>query len=349
MTELLSRLAGARVLVTGGCGLIGSRIGRRLAEIGAVPVALDSLDAYSFDYADAFGARRAYSEVVCGDVADPQAVRRAMRGCDYVVHAAAYADVAACTNHVERSTRTNVLGTQVVLDAVAEVRPRRLVYVSSASVYGNGPAPGTSQRWKETTPTAPISVYANAKLWGEWQAQLQLADTGVDLVRLRYFSVYGEPQVPKPKSHSWCVAWFGFLAARGQPLRLNHGGRQIRDFIHVDDVAEATIHALVSPAAHGRAINIGTGIPTSVADIAEAVAREFPGVERVLVPGPPGDPLGGYADVSEMEQVLQFRPTVRVMDGVRRYLDWLLRSPVLDRWAPALLGADAVAAGKGPR
>jgi UDP-glucose 4-epimerase/dTDP-L-rhamnose 4-epimerase len=341
MTDSLAGVAGARVLVTGGCGLVGSRIGRRLAELGAVPVCLDRMDAYLFDYPGMFGARAVYREIVRGDVTDPDAVRRAVRGVDYVIHAAAYADVAACTTNAAESSRTNVLGTQVVLDAVTQARPRRFVFVSSASVYGNGQDPGRPQRWSEHTPTHPISVYANAKLWGEWQTRLQLDAAGIEYAVLRYFSVYGEPQVPKPGSHSWCVAWFGFHAAQGLPLRLNHGGRQIRDFIHVDDVAEATIRALVADAAPGQVVNVGTGVGTSVADVAKLVLAEVGGGTAVVAPGPADDPLGGCADTTVMEQVLRFRARLGIADGVRRYASWLRTSDVLSTYAAVLTAPDA--------
>ncbi len=328
MERDLTALAGARVLVTGGCGLIGSRIGQALSRYGAYAVAVDTMDAYSFDYVNAFGAAKVYRKVVRASVADP-CVAREIRGADYVIHAAAYADVAACTANIPESTRTNVLGTQAVLDAVAEARPRRLVYVSSASVYGNGPRPGTRQCWSEVTPTAPVSVYANAKLWGENQTRLQLTPAAVDHVSLRYFSVYGEPQVPKPNSHSWCVAWFGVHAALGLPMRLHNGGHQIRDFIHVDDVAEATVSALVMPEAAGRVVNIGTGMGTSVADIASLVAKEVPGAQAVVAPGRSDDPLGGFSDTTLMHRLLRFKHTVDVTQGVRRYVRWLLNSKLL--------------------
>lgn len=337
MTDLKAGLNGARVLVTGGAGLIGSRIGRVLAAHGAQAVALDRLDAYPFDQVEAFGSGDWYAEIIRGDVADPEAAGRAVAGADYVIHAAAYADVAACTYNAVESTRTNVSGTQVMLDAVIRERPRRFVFVSSASVYGNGPAPGTRQRWSETTPTDPVSVYANAKLWGEQQTRLQLGPAGIEHVSLRYFSVYGDPQVPKPRSHSWCVAWFGLQAALGLPLRLNGGGCQIRDFTHVDDIARATVRALVYPAAAGLAVNVGSGVPTSVAEVANLVAGPFPEARTVVVPGPEGDPLGGYADTTLMRRVLGFTPSITIDEGVRRYLDWMGSSGVVPAMAPHLV------------
>jgi nucleoside-diphosphate-sugar epimerase len=316
-------LDGARVLVTGGCGLVGSRIGQVLANSGAVGIALDNLDAYPFDYARRFGATDVYDTVVRGDVTDADAVRRAADGVDYVIHAAAYADVAACSGEPFRSTWANVVGTQRVLEAVRRERPRRFVFVSSASVYGNGPAAGTEQQWSERTPLEPISVYANAKVWGEHQTRLELDHAGVEHVALRYFSVYGEPQMPKRGSHSWCVAWFAARAIAGLPLVLRHGGRQLRDFVHVDDIAEATVRALVGPDAAGHVVNVGTGIGTTVEEVARAVVEELPDAPLVSEPGRPDDPLGGYADTTLMQRSLNFKPAVCLRDGIRRYARWL--------------------------
>jgi nucleoside-diphosphate-sugar epimerase len=325
----MDELNGARVVVTGGCGLVGSRIGHQLASVGATAIALDTMTAYPFDYAGIFAARDCYAEVVQGDVADRDVVRRTFARADYVVHAAAYADVAACSVDSGESTRTNVLGTQIVLDEVVRRRPRRFVYVSSASVYGDGPKPGTIQAWREDTPCDPLSVYGNAKLWGERQTRMVLSPAGIDHVALRYFSVYGEPQLPKLGSHSWCVAWFGVQAMFGAPLRLNNGGIQIRDFIHVDDVATATVAALVAPGASNHVLNVGTGVATSVADVAKLVAAETGGPDMVVTARPDGDPLGGKADTTLSDRLLRTHPKIPLAEGIKRYLSWLADSGAL--------------------
>ncbi|CAL9676131.1 UDP-glucose 4-epimerase (plasmid) [Streptomyces sp. enrichment culture] len=131
-------LEGASVLVTGGGGLIGSRIVARMRERGARPIALCTMDAYPpVIYRELFGVDA--SQVVTGDIRDAALVARLMREADFVVHAAALADVAACTRLPQDAIDHNVSGTQAVLYAAAASRRlRRLVFVSSASVYGNG-------------------------------------------------------------------------------------------------------------------------------------------------------------------------------------------------------------------
>ncbi|MET7641040.1 NAD-dependent epimerase/dehydratase family protein [Streptomyces sp. NPDC005438] len=346
----LKELSGRTVLVTGGAGLIGSRITRCLRGVGARPLSLCMLDAYPRrTYRDLFGVDPDDPDVIVGDIQKPDLVREAVAGSDYVIHAAALADVAACTRKPMTAIHTNITGTQVVLDAVARSeRVRRLIFVSSASVYGNGAPEDRAQQdgecralrglleavygrlpsqLHENARLRPTSVYANTKAWGERQTALTLGGVGTSYTVVRYFSVYGEPQVIKRNSHSWVVAWFATRAALGLPLNLNGGGHQVRDLVHVDDIASATVRALVAPRAHNETLNIGTGVPTRVRTVAQLVAERFPNSRFRETPLPPDDPLGGYAATHRMETVLGWRPTITVEEGIARYTDWLTRTP----------------------
>ncbi|MEW2220426.1 NAD-dependent epimerase/dehydratase family protein [Streptomyces sp. NPDC006990] len=345
----LSELAGRTVLVTGGAGLIGSRITGHLRELGAHCRVLCTLDAYpAHTYRDIFGVGLDSPDVIRASITDEAAVTRAVDGTDYIIHAAALADVAACTRHPHNAIAANICGTQTVLDAAAASdRLRRFVFVSSASVYGNG-EPDNSPRcaeWRsmrqllesvygqaatlftEETPLRPVSVYGSTKAWGETQTRLMLGAVGISHTVVRYFSVYGEPQVVKEDSHSWVVAWFAVRAALGLPLYLHGGGRQIRDLVHVDDVAAATVRSLVAPRAHNETVNVGTGTPTNVRTVADLIAEHFPGTQLLEAPMPSGDPLGGYASPHRLAATLEWKPTITVADGVARYVRWLGRTP----------------------
>ncbi|MGC9500941.1 NAD-dependent epimerase/dehydratase family protein [Streptomyces sp. WG7] len=341
-------LEGATVLVTGGAGLIGSRIVRRLVELGARPLALCTMDAYPPEvYRELF--RIDPGHVVTGDIRDAALVTRLMREADFVVHAAALADVAACTRLPQDAIDHNVSGTQTVLSAAAASRRlKRLVFVSSASVYGNGnpddwAGPDDEHRstrellasvygrmpprFGEERALRPLSVYANTKAFGERQTELVLCPAGISYSVVRYFSVYGQPQVIKPGSHSWVVAWFAARAAAGLPLHLNGGGHQVRDFVHVDDIAEGTLHALTARAAHRKTVNIGTGRPTTIRMVADLVTGHFPGTRVVETSMPPGDPLGGCAGTALMQRVLGWQPRISIDDGVAQYVRWLTSTP----------------------
>jgi UDP-glucose 4-epimerase/dTDP-L-rhamnose 4-epimerase len=181
---------------------------------------------------------------------------------------------------------------------------RRLVFVHSASVYGvgNGSA-NAGARFSEEDALTPSSVYANTKLWGEHQTALALGGADDSYAIVRYFSVYGEPQVVKENSHSWVVAWFAMRAALGLPLHLNGGGYQVRDFVHIDDIAAATLLSAVTERADRTTLNVGTGRATSIRQVADLVRRHHPGARIIETPRPQADPLGACADITRMRQV----------------------------------------------
>jgi UDP-glucose 4-epimerase/dTDP-L-rhamnose 4-epimerase len=325
VNDSLEQLAGTRVLVTGAGGLVGSRLTARLRQLGARPVSVCNLDAYpAHIYRSHFDIDPTGPDFHVGDIASPGVAREAMWGCDLVIHAAALADVAACTRRPLEAIQANIVGTQRVLQAVAASGSvRRMVFVSSASVYGNG-GPGV---FAEDMPLAPVSVYGASKAWGEHQTATVLGEAGVSYTTVRYFSVYGEPQVVKENSHSWVVAWFGMRAALGLPLHLNGGGAQVRDLVHVDDIATGTLRALISPAAHNGTVNIGTGTATTIRRVAELICGHYPSAALTAAPMPPGDPRGGRASTQRMEHLLGWRPQITVEEGIDRYVAWLRATP----------------------
>nr|WP_239071010.1 NAD-dependent epimerase/dehydratase family protein [Streptomyces sp. SID13666] len=337
-------MSGATVTVTGGFGLVGSRIVHRLRALGAKPLTVGRLDAYgSCVYSSVFGISPGDPDVVAGDITDAALMDDLFSRSDYVIHAAALADVAECTRNPAAALDANIRGTQTVLDAAARHRRtlKRLVFVSSASVYGIGnttDSPNTKARFSEEDSLVPGSVYANTKLWGEHQTALSLSGADSSFAIVRYFSVYGEPQVVKENSHSWVVAWFAMRAALGLPLHLNGGGCQVRDFVHVDDIAEATLLAAVTEGADRTTLNVGTGRATSIRQVADLVRRHYPGAQIIETPRPQGDPLGACADTTRMRQVLGWTAPVDIEDGVSRYVTWLKGTPEA---IPAWLRAEA--------
>ncbi|GLW06237.1 NDP-sugar dehydratase or epimerase [Microtetraspora sp. NBRC 13810] len=326
----LETLVGTRVLVTRAGGLIGSRLTAQLRRIGARPVSVCKIDAYPRRvYHDHFKILLDDLDFHVGDIAEPGMVHALISGCDYVIHAAALADVAACTRQPLDAIKANVIGTQRVLEAAAATPSvRRVVFVSSASVYGNqDPLPGEFAEFTEDAPLRPLSVYGSTKAWGEFQTAAVLGEAGISYAIVRYFSVYGEPQIIKENSHSWVVAWFCMRAALGLPLHLHGGGRQVRDLVHVDDIATGTLHALIAPAAHNQTVNIGTGVGTTIREVAELVRLHYPDVTVDDTPLPPGDPQGGYACTRRMGEVLGWRPGITVAEGIARYAAWLKNTP----------------------
>jgi nucleoside-diphosphate-sugar epimerase len=327
--DRLAALSGQTVVVTGAFGLVGSRIVHLLRQIGAKPLAVGRRDAYGDAGTSLFGLDPADPDVIAGDIHDFALMDDLVSRGDYVVHAAALADVAECTRNPAAAVHANVAGTQAVLDAAARHSGtlRRLVFVSSASVYGLGGSSAAAGRFAEDDVLRPVSVYANSKIWGEHQTALALGGDDTSYAVVRYFSVYGKPQVVKANSHSWVVAWFGMRAALGLPVVLNGGGAQVRDMVHVDDIATATLLAAVEPKAHRSTVNVGTGRATSIRQIAQMVAGHYPGTRIETAPMPQGDPMGACADTARMRDILAWEPRIDVGEGVRDYLRWLDRTP----------------------
>lgn len=324
------------IVVTGGCGHIGSFVVRKLLERGTASIKIiDNLSAYPFDQIDHFCKYFINDERVIllkVDIANYEDIEKAVCGADIVFHLAAYADVAATIYNPDEDFRSNVIGTYNILKAALKAGVQRIIFASSAAVYGNQPwpSPNESPKFSEDTKPNPISNYANSKLWGELQARLFYELYGLESVSLRYFSIYGPLQVPKPKSHSWVIAIFLMRALKRRPLVV-YGGNQIRDFIYVEDVAEATLKAAEVNGIAGEVINIGSGKPTRIDDLAMSVKRLVEeelnyDVEIQYGSRPKGDPLGGYADITKMVKLLGFEPKVKLEDGLKRTFHWILEN-----------------------
>ncbi|RLU82508.1 hypothetical protein CTZ27_29700 [Streptomyces griseocarneus] len=325
-------LNGARVLVTGGAGFLGTAIRAALTRAGAMPLLLDNLSAYGPTTLTLLGTGPGDLQLTVGDICDEHLVGSLVADADYVVHAAAHSSVHGCTAEPATAVRSNLTGTDTVLRAVAAARRvRRFVLLSTAQVYGHGAPhaarPEQAESFTEDQPLDPLNIYANSKLWAEGHTRQILGTAGCDFTILRPFSVYGPGQVPKPGAASWVVAQFTMYAALGQQLLLNNGGHQVRDFLFRDDAAEAVVRCLTAPAAAGQTLNVGTGIPTAVREVAAHIRARFPDAEVVDAPRVAQDPLGACADTTRMRRVLGWSPRVAVADGIARYVEWVRSTP----------------------
>ena len=252
---------GRRVLVTGGAGFVGSALVRRLIDSGARVTVLDDL----------FTGRRdsipTGAEFVEGSVTDEPLVRDLVKRHTVVFHLAAR-NIIASTANPRDDFATNIGGTLNVLLAARDANLERVVYTSSASVYGNP----RSIPNNEDDRLDPLTPYAVSKLAGEHYCVAFYESYGLSTAVVRYSNVYGPYQRPE-NPYCGVVSKFLIAAYGGQPLSIHGDGGQTRDYTFVEDAVDATLLAATHPRAEGEVFNVGTGIETSVNDLAEAIGR----------------------------------------------------------------------------
>ncbi|WP_222910669.1 NAD-dependent epimerase/dehydratase family protein [Pseudomonas sp. DNDY-54] len=251
------------ILVTGGAGFIGSNLVDALVARGYSVRVLDNLST---------GKRSnlptsANVEFVEGDVADAQLVRRAVLGCGAVVHLAAVASVQASVDDPVGTHQSNFVGTLNLCEAMREAGVRRVVFASSAAVYGNN---GEGQAIDEDVPKAPLTPYAADKLASEHYLDFYRRQHGLDPVVFRFFNIYGPRQDPS-SPYSGVISIFTQRAQQGLPIAVFGDGEQTRDFLYVGDLVEILLQALESAVAEAGAVNVGLNRATSLNELLAAI------------------------------------------------------------------------------
>jgi dTDP-glucose 4,6-dehydratase len=308
-----------RVLVTGGAGFIGSHFARRLAAAGDEVVVLDKLT-YAGNRANLEDVPHAF---VRGDVADPAAVEEAARGCEAIVNFAA-------ESHVDRSIlagadflRTNVGGVHVLLEQARE-SGARLVHVSTDEVYGDLP-PG--RRSRENDPLRPSSPYSAAKAGGDLLVLAFVRTYGVDAVITRGSNTYGPYQYPEK-----ILPLFVTNALDGEPLPLYGDGRQVRDWLYVEDHC-AAVELALRAGEPGEVYNVGGGEEVENREITRRVL-ELTGADPSLVrrvEDRPGHDRRYSLDTAKIE-ALGWRRRWSLADGLPATVAWYRERR--DWWEP---------------
>jgi dTDP-L-rhamnose 4-epimerase len=347
------------ILVTGGAGFIGSHVVDALVEQGQAVRVLDSL------LPAAHRRRPGYlnpaAEYMHADLADGGALARALDGVDAVCHHAAMVGLGQDMLDIADYARHNDLGTAVLLRELAAAGFRgRLVLASSMVVYGEGAyrcpehgpvgarpraeedlrrarfAPGCPNCGRhleplavlESAPLDPRSVYAATKVHQEHLCVAFGRELGVPVTALRYHNVYG-PRMPRDTPYSGVAAVFASALAAGRPPRVFEDGGQLRDFVHVRDVARANVRALTAPRAVTGAFNVASGTPRSIAEMAAALAASLgPAAPAPVTTGEfrIGDVRHVFASTERAERVLGFRAREDFETGMAEFAHSPLRA-----------------------
>jgi len=298
-------------LVTGGAGFIGSNIIEALVARGERVTVLDNLATGRRENLALFLSKIKFIE---GDICDPAIVAEAMKGIDYVFHEAALPSVPRSVADPLASNRVQVEGTLTVLLAAKKAGVRRVIYASSSSIYGD-----TEQLPKtETMPPNPKSPYAVGKLAGEYYCKVFHSLYGLETVILRYFNVFGPRQDPLSR-YAAVVPLFITAILNGCRPVIHGDGTQSRDFTYIENVVAANILACAAPGAAGEVINVACGERTTVLQMAQYIA-EIAGVkiEPEHAPSRPGDVRHSHADIAKARNLLGYKPSVSVREGLAR-------------------------------
>ena len=298
-------------LITGAAGFLGSALANHLTHQGHLVRGLDDLSAGDP------GLLSSNVHFTRGDVNDQPRLWSAMQDVDCVYHLAARVSVPESILYPREYNAVNVGGTVSLMEAMRDVGVRRVVFISSGSVYGQQP----EQPLEESVRPAPQSPYAVSKLAAESYVRTIGALWGIETVSLRVFNAYG-PGQRKPASHSPVIPGFLNQAVGNGTLVVHGDGNQTRDYSYISDVLSGLVAAATAQGIDQRVINIGAGVETSIRDLADMVIS-ITGSSAEIVYNPRKDQgvMRMCADLTLAEKLLGYQPRVSLEEGLRLTLE----------------------------
>lgn len=304
-----------KVLVTGGCGFIGSHIVERLVALQASVVVLDNLSSGKLENIASVKDKVIFLKE---DYSDESVLAKALKGIDLICHQAALRSVPKSVTRPKEYHQTNVSGTLNLFLQAKEYGIKRIVCASSSSVYGDR----TDFPEKEADLPRPISPYAATKLIIEHYAHVFNYLYGTEIINLRYFNVFG-PKQSLDDEYAVVVPKFVVSLLNNQSPPIFGDGQQSRDFTYVENVVEANVKALSAQNPKTAVFNVASGSPQTVNDLFALIKNVTKAkVEATYKPPRLGDVLKTHADISRIQAELGFRPKIDFAQGIKLTVDW---------------------------
>jgi len=307
-----------KVLVTGGAGFIGSALARRLADDGNEVIVLDNFNEY---YDPELKLAREQSlltgiTVLRGDITDVDFVNTVFQEheLDVVCHFAAQAGVRYSVEHPSKYVLSNVLGTQIILEAMKEHKAMHMVFASTSSVYGMS----AQSPFKETeNADRPVSVYSATKRACEMLGHSYHQQYGMNVTCLRFFTVYGPWSRP-----DMAMLKFAHKITAGETIDIYNNGDMRRDFTYIDDIVEGFKLAAEKPLGY-EVINLGNGAPIELLAFIELLETEM-GItaKKNMMPMQQGDVYETFADTDKARELLGFEAKVDFKEGMKKFVAW---------------------------
>ena len=288
-----------KIVVTGGCGFIGSHIVDRLIETGYHVTVIDDCSAVSNEQFY-FNNKALYFKY---SIQDYDLIEPLFRDVDYVFHLAAESRIQTAIANPLYAVKTNVTGTANILNASRLNGVKRVMYSSTSSVYGlNETVP-----IDETAPIDCLNPYSATKFCGEELCRMYSKLYKLDTLIFRYFNVYGE-RSPTAGQYAPVVGIFLRQKADGTPLTIVGSGTQRRDYVHVSDIVKANILGMQAEGPIlGQVFNVGTGRNYSVNEIAGMISNN-----TIHIPERPGEAKTTLANIQKIQKMLRFNPEISI-------------------------------------
>ncbi|MDG9929283.1 MULTISPECIES: NAD-dependent epimerase/dehydratase family protein [unclassified Pseudomonas] len=302
------------ILVTGGAGFIGSHLCDALLAAGHRVRVLDDLSTGKRGNLALDDPRL---ELIEGDVADADLVRRAVAGCAAVAHLAAVASVQASVDDPVGTHQSNFVGTLNLCEAMREAGVRRVLFASSAAVYGNN---GEGVAVAEDTPKAPLTPYAADKLASEHYLDFYRRQHGLEPAVFRFFNIFGPRQDPS-SPYSGVISIFTERVLAGRPITVFGDGEQTRDFFYVADLVPLLMQALGEAQVQPDAVNVGHGQSVSLNQLLDAIRQVLGGLPEVTHGAArAGDIRHSRADNRLLRERYRLAPATPLQEGLARLL-----------------------------
>ena len=294
-------------IVTGGAGFIGSHIVEKLKKLEHMVVVVDN----EYSDNDNFHWRKDTLNVKI-DITDYKALKQACTGADYIFHCAAEARIGPSIENPLNALNINTMGTCNVLQCAREVGAKKVLYSSTSSGYGLNEAPNI-----ETQPDDCLNPYSVSKVAGEKLCKMYTDLYGLNTIIFRYFNVFGE-RAPRKGQYAPVTGIFLRQKAAGEPLTIVGDGEQRRDYIYVEDVANANVMAAISNPdddAYGQVYNIGSGKNYSVNEIASFISDD-----TINIPPREGEVKTSLANIDKMNKTFAWKPQTDIKDWIQTQL-----------------------------
>lgn len=313
----------SKIVVTGGAGFIGSHIAGKLAKDGHKIVIVDNLDDYySIDLKKRnieIVLENGDASFINADVTNLKSMNEIIDSTvDYVYHEAAQAGVRVSVEDPFKPNNVNVVGTLNVLKASLDADVKKVINASSSSVYGKV----KYLPFDEQHPTQPVSPYGVSKLAAEHYCRVFYEVYGLPTTSLRYFTVYGPRMRP-----DLAISIFTRKMLNNEPITIFGDGEKTRDFTYIDDIVKVNVKLLENHNVDGKVMNIGSGNRISINDLSKNLnlAIGTPS-EMKYIDAQKGDAEHTLANVGLAKQLINYKPTVDIIEGLNKFVDWYKES-----------------------